>query len=170
MCKTILNFPPISRIRRNHGLEHATIHTLSEKFPNIPIGGISSPFGFTILGEVETEDVAEAAVEALKKLRAGQSDLAMHPNCGTNFAVSGIFAGLAAWLGMVGVGNSTKKKLERIPLMMTLATMALILTRPLGPIIQKQITTTGDPQRLELTKVETSVRGGVKMHRVSTQG
>jgi uncharacterized protein YqhQ len=170
MNKTILNFPPISRIRRNHGLEHATIHTLSEKFPNRSFGGISSPFGFTILGDVETEDVAEAAVEALKNLRAGQSELAMHPNCGTNFAISGIFAGLAAWMGLVGVENSAKKKLERLPLMMTLATMALILTRPLGPIIQKKITTTGDPQGLELTKVETSVRGGLKMHRVSTRG
>lgn len=170
MSKNILDFKPISRTRRNHGLEHATIHMLSRKFPDKPIGGISSPLGFTIVGDIDTEDVAEAAVEALKKLRAGQSDLAMHPNCGTNFAISGILAGLAAWIGTLCGGRSTKKKLERLPLMMALATIALILSRPLGPIIQKKITTTGDPQGLELSKVETSVRGGLKMHHVSTRG
>ncbi len=36
------------------------------------MGGISTPFGFTIVGEVSTEDVAEAAIEALKRLRAGE--------------------------------------------------------------------------------------------------
>ena len=170
MSKSILDLQPISRIRRNHGLEHATIHELSKKFPAQSFGGISSPFGFTIIGDVTTEDVADAAVEALKKLRAGQSDLAMHPNCGTNFAIAGMMAGLGAWIGMIGAGKSTKKKLERLPLMMTLATIALVVSRPLGPYIQKNITTTGHPDGLELTKVETSVRGGLRMHRVITRG
>lgn len=170
MSKTILDLQPISRIRRNHGLEHATIHMLSKKFPTQSFSGISSPFGFTIIGDVTTEDVADAAIEALKKLRAGQANLAMHPNCGTNYAVAGMLAGLGAWIGMMGVGGSTKKKLEHLPLMMTLATVSLILSRSFGPYIQKNITTTGNPDGLELTKVETSVRGGLRMHRVITRG
>jgi hypothetical protein len=170
MNKSILELTPISRIRRNHGLEHATMHVLSEKFPHVTLAGISSPGGFTIIGDVNTEDVAEAAIVALKRLRGGQAGLAMHENCGTNFVVSGLFAGLAAWLGILGAGKEFKKKVGRLPLMIVLATAALILTRPLGPLVQKQITTSGDPEGLELVRVETAVRAGVRMHKVITEG
>ncbi len=170
MSKSILDLQPISRTRRNHGLEHATIHILSKKHPKVKMGGMSSPGGFTLIGDVSTEDVAEAAIEALKKLRAGHADLALHPNCGTNFAISGLFAGLAAWLGSLGAGKEFRRKVERLPLMILLATLALVLTRPLGPLIQKEITTTGDPQGLELERVETFLRMGVRMHRVITKG
>jgi len=170
MSNGLLDLKPISRVRRNHGLEHATIHILSKKNPNVHLGGLSTPRGFTIFGDVPTEEVAEAAIEALKSLRAGQANLAMHPNCGTNFAISGLMAGLAAWLGSLGSGKRFKQKLERLPLMVFLATLALILTRPLGPLMQKHVTTTGDPQGLELDRVETFVRAGIRMHRVFTKG
>ena len=170
MRNGILDFQPISRVRRNHGLEHATIHILSKKYPNVHLGGLSTPRGFTIFGDVPTEEVAEAAIEALKSLRAGQADLAMHPNCGTNFAISGLMAGLAAWVASLGTGKRFKQKLERLPLMVFLATLALILTRPLGPLMQKHVTTTGDPQGLELDRVETFVLAGIRMHRILTKG
>lgn len=170
MNNSFLNLPPISRTRRNHGLEHATLQVLNQKFPQVSLGGMSSPQGFTIVGEVTSEDVAEAAIEALKRLRAGESDLAQHPNCGTNFAIPGAFAGLAAWLGTLGSGKSFKQKLERLPLVMVLATTALVLTYPLGPMFQKRFTTSGDPQGLELERVETIIRAGVKLHHVTTRG
>ena len=170
MSQSLLDFYPISRTRRNHGLEHATLQVLNKKYPHQGLGGMSSPHGFTIVGDVTTEDVAEAAIEALKRLRAGESELAQHPNCGTNFAVPGAFAGLAAWLGTLDSGKSFKQKLERLPLVMLLATMALVLTRPLGPMIQKRFTTSGDPQGLELERVETTVRAGVRLHQVTTRG
>ena len=170
MSNSILDYYPISRTRRNHGLEHATMQVLNQKFPQVSLGGMSSPRGFTIVGDVTSEDVAEAAIEALKRLRAGESDLAQHPNCGTNFAIPGAFAGLAAWLGTLGSGKSFKHKLERLPLVMVLATTALVLTYPLGPMIQKRFTTSGDPQGLELERVETSIRAGVRMHQVTTRG
>jgi hypothetical protein len=170
MNKSILELTPISRTRRNHGLEHATMHALSEKFPHVTLAGISSPRGFTIIGDVNTEDVAEAAITALKRLREGQAGLAMHENCGTNFVVSGIFAGVAAWLGTLGAGKEFKKKVGRLPLMIILATIALMLTRPLGPLVQKHITTSGDPEGMELVRVETAIRAGVRMHRVITEG
>jgi hypothetical protein len=170
MKKTLLDLPILSRIRRNHGLEHATLHVLEKKFPSIAMGGMSSPMGFTIVGNVTTENVAEAAIEALKRLRAGESQLVMHQNCGTNFAVAGIFAGLGAWLATIGAGKRFRQKLERLPLMITLATVALIIAKPLGPWVQKQITTTGNPQGLDLVKVETTVRAGLRLHRVTTKG
>ncbi len=170
MSNSILDLKPISRIRRNHGLEHATIHILSKKHPGVTIGGMSTPIGFTIIGDVTSEDVADAAIEALKKLREGQIDLAQHPNCGTNFAISGAIAGLAAWLGTLGTDKKLKSKIERLPLMIMLSTTALILTKPLGPIVQKRFTTASDPEGLELERVETFVRAGTRMHRVITRG
>ncbi len=170
MKKSILDFQPISRTRRNHGLEHATIHVLSKKHPHVKLAGMSSPSGFTIMGDVTTEEVAEAAIDALKKLRAGEVELALHPNCGTNFAVTGMVAGLAAWIGTLGAGKAFRHKLERLPLMLALATLAVVVTRPLGPLVQKRITTTGDPQGLELERVESSIHAGLRMHSVITKG
>ena len=170
MSKSILDFFPIARTRRNHGLEHATLHVLAQKYPNVNLGGISSPKGFAIIGDVPTEDVAEAAIEALKRLRAGETELAQHPNCGTNYVISGIFAGLGAWLGVVGVGKGLRKKVHRLPIMILLATLALILTRQVGPRVQKEITTTGDPGEMELVRVETSLQTNLKIHYVVTKG
>ena len=131
---------------------------------------MSTPLGFTIIGDVSTEDVAEAAIEALKRLRAGEADLAMHDNCGTNYAVTGAFVGMFAWLGTIGSDKKFSKKLERLPLVMLLAVIGFILARPLGPMVQKQLTTSGQPGALELEKVETSVRAGLHLHRVITRG
>ena len=170
MSKSILEFPLIARTRKNHGLEHATIHILSKKYPNVSLGGISTPKGFTIIGNVPTEDVAEAAIEALKRLRAGEAELAQHPNCGTNYVISGIFAGFGAWLGVVGTGKGFGKKVQRLPIMMFLATLALILTRRLGPIVQKEITTSSDPGEMELVRVETSLQTNLKFHHIVTKG
>ncbi len=169
MINDILNFHPISRTRRNHGLEHATMHILAKKHPHVQLGGMSSPRGFTIIGDVTSEDVAGAAIEALLKLRAGEADLTEHPNCGTNFAISGLIAGLLAWLGTLGCEKTFKRKLERLPLLITLVTLALIVTQPLGPIIQKRITTASDPQGLELERVETTIRAGLRLHHVITR-
>lgn len=170
MNNSILDLKPISRTRRNHGLEHATIHVLAKKYPHVALAGYSDPVGFTIVGSVDTEDVAEAAIEALKKLRGGEAQLALHKNCGTNFVISGVFAGFGAWLGTLGTDKKVKNKLGRLPLMMLLATIALIVAQPLGPIVQKQITTSGDPEALELVRVETAIRAGQKFHRVITEG
>lgn len=170
MSNFFLDLKPITRVRRNHGLEHATLHVLNRKFPEKRMGGISSPFGFTIVGEVATEEVAEAAIEALKRLRAGEDNLAIHSNCGTNFAVPGIAAGLFAWMGTLGAKKDIKSRLERLPLAMILATLGLIIFSPLGPVVQKRISTSGRPGGLELERVETSIRAGVRLHRVFTKG
>ena len=71
---------------------------------------------------------------------------------------------------MLGSDKKFKSKLERLPLVILLATIAFILTRSLGPRVQKLITTSGQPGSLELTRVETTVRGGVRLHKVITQG
>lgn len=99
---TILDFPIISRIRRNHGLEHASLNILNQRFPDRTLAGYSSPSGFFVLGDLATEDLREAVMQALTRLQTGERHLAIHPNCGTNYVASGFVAGLLAWLGMAG--------------------------------------------------------------------
>ena len=165
-----LDLPLISRIRRNHGLEHATLTALAMRYPRGRIAGYSDPGGFWIVGNVETEVLAEAATEALERLRKGERSLAVHPNCGTNFAVAGLFAGVAGALAMLGSGKRMRDKLERLPLAAALATLALIIAQPLALRIQAQVTTSGEPGDLAVTQVLCRQKDGLTIHRVTTRG
>ena len=88
----------INRIRRNHGLEHATIHILSEGHKRFSAQGNSDHRGFhlNIYGDVTEEEVAAAVAEAHRRLRAGERHLAVHPNCGTVLVTTAMLATLAA--------------------------------------------------------------------------
>jgi hypothetical protein len=165
---TILDVPVLSRIRRNHGLEHATITILSVRFPGRPLAGWSFPGGFFLLGDVSTGDLHAAVLEGLVRMQGGERRLAIHPNCGTNLAVSGILAGLLAWLGVLGA-KSKRDKVDRLPLVLVLATLGFLVSQPLGPIVQERITTSGDPQDLRVVRVYPIRLGGLKLHRVVTE-
>jgi len=166
----LLNFRPISRIRRNHGLEHATLHVLAKHHPGKKMGGYSDTGGFWLIGDLTKTDVNEAAHEALRRMKAGEHKLAVHPNCGTNFATAGSLAGLAGVLGMLGVGNRKRDKIERLPMVAVFATIALIFAQPLGLKVQKELTTSGDPGDLEILEVRPSKRGRIQAHRILTKG
>ncbi len=159
---------PISRIRRNHGLEHATLHVLAEHRPGISLAGHSDQGGFWILGNLDTEELHAAVQEALSRLRQGENRLAVHPFCGTNFATSGVLAGIAASLPMFGTGRRMRDKLERVPLAITLATMALIVAQPLGLFVQARLTTSSDPGDLQVAEIKQTWRGQIKAHRIIT--
>lgn len=167
---SIINYPLLSRLRRNHGLEHATTHVLSAQKPNRPFFGHSDFNGFWIVGDFSSEEVADAAVEALNRLRAGERQLAVHPNCGTIWATYGMAAGLGAFIGMVGVGRRWRDKFERLPLVALLATAALILAQPLAFRLQERYTTSGDPGGLEIGEVLKTRLVGKTAHRVITKG
>ncbi len=166
---TILDIPLISRIRRNHGLEHATINLLSQRFPSRPLAGYSTPGGFFILGDVPTEELREAVFQALVRMGNGEHALALHAGCGTNYVVSGFMAGGLAWLGMAGT-KSKRDLVERLPLAIALAIVGVIISQPLGPIIQGRITTSGDPGAMSIVDVFPVRLGRLSLHRVVTQG
>ena len=167
---SVLETPVISRVRRNHGLEHATLHVLSERNPRVSVAGHSNIRGFWILGEVSSEEVQSAVQEALHRLQNGEHKLAVHPNCGTNIVTSGVFAGVAGALAMLGAGKRLRDKLERIPLAATLATLALILAQPLGLLLQERVTTSGIPGSLKVVEIVPTKRGRLTAHRVVTEG
>ena len=167
---SLLDFPILSRIRRNHGLEHATLNVLAQRHPNQPMGGHSDLNGFWIVGNFSTEEMRSAVEEALVRLRGGERKLAVHPNCGTNIATSGVMAGSVAGLAMMGAGERPRDKLERLPMAITLATLSLIVAQSLGPAIQERITTSGDPGGLKVLDVIPRQRGKLTAHRVLTRG
>jgi hypothetical protein len=168
--QNLLAIPVVSRIRRNHGLEHATLTILSQKYPGIPLAGHSTASGFRLIGEVSAEAVRSAVEEALRRMNAGEHRLAVHPNCGTNFITSGTFAGLAGASAMMGAGKRRGDKLERLPLAIVLATLALIISYPFGLLLQEQVTTSGEPDGLEVAEIRTVQRGNVRFHSIITRG
>jgi len=166
---TILDYPMISRIRRNHGLEHATLNILVQHYPYRQLAGFSFPGGFFLLGDIPTDELRETVVQALARMNNGERQLAIHPNCGTNFLTSGFVVGLLAWLGMAGA-RSRRDKVERLPLVIALATLGFIASQPLGPEVQKRVTTCGDPEGLSIVDVFPIRFGRLTLHRIATGG
>ena len=166
---TILDIPMLSRIRRNHGLEHAAINILSQRFPSRRLAGYSFPGGFLILGDIPTADLREAVIQALVRMNNGERYLAIHDHCGTNYVASGFVAGLLAWLAMAGA-KSKRDKVERLPLVIALATFGFIASQPLGPVLQQRVTTSGDLQGMFIVDVFPIQFGQFSLHRVITQG
>jgi hypothetical protein len=165
----LLAVPVIDRTRRNHGLEHATITLLSQKQRGLSLAGRSTPKGFYLYGEVNTDAVHEAVHDALRRMKNGERHLAVHPNCGTNFVVAGLAAALAAFLGFVGA-RDWKARAERLPLVASLATLALIFAQPVGLTLQRDVTTSGDMREMEVVSITRSMMGLVPVHFVTTHG
>jgi Domain of unknown function (DUF6391) len=166
----VLELPIISRIRRNHGLEHATLHTLANYLPHTMLAGHSDLGGFWIIGDVPSETMHIAVQEAISRLRAGDSRLAIHPNCGTNYATMGTLAGLAGAVAMLGSGRRLRDKLNRLPFAAVLATLAVILGQPLGLLLQARVTTSSNPGTLEVIAITHKQQGQLIIHRVQTRG
>jgi uncharacterized protein YqhQ len=152
----ILNTPLIRRIRRNHGLEHATIHILSHKVKNLSLAGRSTITGFYLYGNVPTGEVEAAVREALRRMKNGERGLAIHPNCGTGFVTAGLLTSIAALVGTVGMKRGLVERLSRLPTIVLLSTMSLILSQPLGLALQQHFTTLGDLGDMEVVNVRRS--------------
>lgn len=161
--------PFISRVQRNHGLEHATLHILAQRYPKRGLAGHSDAGGFWIIGDVPIEDVYESVEEGLRRLRDGEKDLAIHRNCGTNFVTSGVLTGLVAGIAMLGAGGRTRDKVERFPFAMFLATLALIFSQPLGLALQERVTTSAEPGSLQVIEIAAARKGRMKAHRITTR-
>ena len=161
-----MNLSFISRVRRNHGLEHATIHVLTRRNPDLSLVGRSDWEGYSILGEVGTEEVESAAHEALARLQAGESELAIHPRCGTMLATTGVLSGMAAFFAL-GVGRSRSRfRWAYLPEMLIAAVAAAIVAQPLGFLLQQHVTTSGDVSHLRIARVYKKRGGPVPVHRV----
>jgi len=160
----LLDLPLILETRRNHALEHATLHVLARTH-KISMAGHSNPTGFFLLGDLQLEEIANASIEALTRLKAGESGLAVHAGCGTNMATTALLSGTFAWAPLRGA-NSTRWRLLLIPLAVVFAAFGYWLSKPLGPWLQKYITTEADLGNMQITNI-VFIRKGI--HRIITK-
>jgi hypothetical protein len=159
----VLELPFMATIRQNHALEHATIHVLTQRNPYLHLIGRTTPKGFLIYGQVETELVAGAASEALARLQRGEKELAVHPRCGTNIATAGVLAGLSAF---AVTSVRSKSRLAKLPQILLATTAAIIVAQPLGLALQEYLTTSPQVEKVRIEKITRQVKGGITVHRV----
>lgn len=136
------------RIRQNHALEHATITILSGMLPNLSISARSSSHGFTIFGDVDLGQLRLALDEALRRLQAGEAELAIHPNCGTNIVVGASVLTLGTLLGMASNRPRTRAASAAVS-----SLAGLMAARPLGELVQKHFTTLPDLKGVRVTDI-----------------
>ncbi len=161
----ILDLPLILETRRNHALEHATIHLLSRKNSSKRMAGHSNPTGFFLIGDLDTQEIWAATTEAHTRLNSGEADLAVHPGCGTNMATTSLLSAGLAWLPLRRT-RSTPWLILLIPISLLLALLGYQLSRPLGPWLQKYVTTEANLGSLQIVDI-IPVRKG--LHRVITK-
>ncbi|HLX58902.1 MAG TPA: DUF6391 domain-containing protein [Ktedonobacteraceae bacterium] len=136
------------RIRQNHALEHATITVLSGHVPDLRVSARSSSRGFIIFGDVDLGQLRRSLDEALRRLQAGESELAIHPNCGTNLVVGVSLLTLGTLLGMTSSRTRT-----RIASTAVSSVAGIMAARPLGELVQKHVTTLPDVQGVRVSEI-----------------
>jgi len=126
----ILDLPLLLETRRNHAVEHATLHILARKYTRQNMAGHSNPTGFYLMGNFTKEDIQEAAAEAMQRARS-------------NF-----------W------------RVFLIPFSIALAVFGYFLSKPLGPWLQRNVTTEANLGNMRIVDI-IPVRKG--LHRVITK-
>ncbi len=139
---------PARRTRQNHALEHATITILSTYLPELSVSARSNSSGFTIFGDVDLGQLRRALNEALARLQAGEAELAIHPNCGTNIAVGISLFTLGAVLSM-----TSRRASVRMASTAFSSIAGFAVARPLGQWVQKYITTFPDLRGVRVTEI-----------------
>ncbi len=168
MATLLLEIPIILQIRRNHGLEHATIHILSERLRHLRVVGRSQANGFYLYGNLKTEDIVAAVEEALKRMKAGDSRLAVHPGCGTNMVTAGLLAGVIAFAASL-IGGSKARWYDRLPNAAIGGVLGVAAAQPLGPWLQANVTTCADMHGMKVRKIARSQTGPILTHFIETQ-
>ena len=140
----------VKRVRRNHALEHATIHMLNRQ--NYILSGRASAGGYIVMGDVPSDKLEAAAHDALARLNKGQSQLAIHPNCGTNLVTTALMTTGIAALGFMGTNR--RSAWERFPLVLIGMMGAALYSLPIGMQVQEHITTTADMGNLEIITIK----------------
>ncbi len=150
----------IDKVRRNHGLEHATITLMIASQGPMRVIGRSDHSGFWVYARVDTNRLRGYVDEALARLKGGEEHLAISPMCGTNIAMAGILAGVGSFIAL-----STSDRRDGLPRAIVASLLGVIASQPVGRLVQKYATTSGEAAGLSVLSVE---RIGTNVHRVRT--
>ena len=151
----------VKRTRQHHAIEHATLHILAERYPQRSFAGYSDPVGFFVVGRVDSFALRRAVSDAMLRLRAGETHLAIHPNCGTVIASTSLLVALAALIGAAG----QRGLLARFTSMLAWVLGALVFSKPLGLLLQRY-TTLAEIGNRWLVEVRPLAQGKTPLHRV----
>lgn len=139
-------------LRQVHALEHATVWVLSEsesasetigasktrQVDNELLGGLSTDQGFYLYGQVNKASLQRAVRVALQRLTSGESNLAVHPRCGTNVSVGMLLsAGLAMGIHLL----LPRGPIEQLLGLGVATATAATLAPELGILAQRYMTT-----------------------------
>lgn len=152
----------VRRTRQHHAIEHATIHLLAGQRRGRNISGLSDPLGFVIYGDVDAEEVRQAVGNALLRLQAGERELAIHPNCGTNLVTAALITTFATVLITSGRRRTIA---DRIALALPTVLVSILVSKPLGLHIQ-QYTTLAEVSDRWVLEVSSQKIGGITATRV----
>jgi hypothetical protein len=151
----------VRRTRQHHAVEHATLHMLAARFPQRSFAGYSDPAGITLYGEVDAAALERAVGDALLRLQAGETHLALHPNCGTNLVATALLATVAGMVGNAGRGS----RWLRFSNALVLVVVALVVGKPFGLYLQR-FTTLADVADRWLVEVRPQPIGKRPLHRI----
>ena len=136
------------RTQQNHALEHATVTLLAQTMPHLNASARSNARGFVIFADLPVGEVGAASQEALQRLQAGESELAIHPNCGTNLAVGLSLAMFSSLFALTALRPRT-----RIATVMAGSVAGITVARPVGTLMQRYITTLPDVADIRIRSV-----------------
>ena len=151
----------LGKVRRNHGLEHATVTLMLAREGPMRVIGRAGTDGFYVYAKVPTEKLRAYADEALTRLQGGEERLAVTPMCGTNIAVAGALAGVASFAAI----NTGKNAADGLFRAIAASTLAVVAAQPVGRLVQKYYTTSPDLAGFRIVSVD-AISGS--LHKVRT--
>ncbi len=151
--------------RYNHALEHATLHLLQRRYPNVSVTGFSDGRGITFYSRLKTEEILPALYEAQAQLRNGASGLAIHPNCGTNLISAAALTACSTWLALASMPR--RSWIDRFLRAVLFNIPAILLAPSVGTWIQANITTDPGLPPVTITALFADVWGNQQRLRVN---
>jgi hypothetical protein len=144
-----MKLPLSKRLRQNHALEHATIAILQQHDPRARIIARSTSRGFRLYGTARADEVRVAADEAIRRLRGGESSLAITQRCGTTVAVGVLLGTLGLWLS-----EFMRSPRQKIALGIATSVAIAVSSQPVGLLAQRHITTESRLDGLRVSEVK----------------
>ena len=144
--KQIYKIATNPKLRKNHGLEHATINILEKEYGYNDLAGYAEEDGFYIMGVNNTVYVEEAARKGLRLMQKGKEELAIHKRCGTSMTVANFLSAIIFLSLLFSSGHFSI-------LNMIIAIIIANLVGPyIGQIVQRKFTTTSKVKEMEIKK------------------
>jgi hypothetical protein len=99
----------------------------------------------------------------LERLQAGEAELAIHPNCGTNVAV-GLSLTIVSWLLALTLMRPRTRLLSAAAGVLG----AMVFARPFGAVVQRHVTTLPDLRGVRISDIRRRSYFGLSTVEVQT--